>query len=233
MRFIRCFLSEISKLLTVRGFLYALVGLIGIIIAGVYGFSVAARHGVIDSSSAFTMPLYYGQAAVILLGCWLLIEETDGGCLRTTFLAVPSRTNVVCAKTAVAFLVSFDVSTVTIVLSYCARMLALNQAISFRSLAGHILYWTILGTFAFSLSAVLRNGTVSLGIILGTAFLLSAFLRAYLPAARYLPDQLGTVLCSPSSTQSSFIEALGALVLWEISAFIGSLVSAQTWEVGS
>lgn len=193
----------------------------------------------IEPGIAFTMILQYGQIGVILFGSWLLFQEQTDGCLRTAMLATPSRVRLFFAKTIVAGTGSFIIATASILGTYTVRALALgNPPITpggnedTRVILGYIVYWTLLGILAFTISAIVRNGLIGLSILILAVLGISTYLRSLTPLARFLPDQAGAQIYQETPQIAADLgPILGLLTVcaWLTVAAIIGVTSFRAW----
>lgn len=153
---------------------------------------------------------HLAQLAIGVLGVLVISGEYSTGQIRSTFMAVPKRLPVFWAK-ATTFAV------VTLVLTLLASLIAffvsqtllakhqvnvpLGHAPALRAVIGTGLYMVILGVFALSLGALVRNTAGGIAIFAGVLFVLPG-LAHVLPESTfnainpYLPSNAGSDVLS-------------------------------------
>ncbi|WP_127842404.1 hypothetical protein [Actinomyces wuliandei] len=154
-------------------------------------------------------------------------------------IAVPVRRILFLAKAVVAGFGSFVVAIVSVVGSYGARNLIVDSAAlagggaeDTRVLCGYVVYWTILGPFAFALSALMRSGVAGLATLLVTVLAASTYLLSLTQLARFLPDQAGGQMYQevpPSANDLGPQIGLLAMLLWMLAAFLAGELSFRSW----
>ncbi len=199
----------------------------------------------LEPGSAFLVVLHHGQIGAILLGAWLLVEENVDRAVRSAFLAVPRRSTLYAAKVLVAAVAAAVTAAVGALGSAAVRCLATDcsapdgrfaatSTAQVRVLAGVVVCWTLLAVLTFGLAALVRNGLVSLGVVLALVLAMSPYLLTVTPLARYLPDQAGAQLTQPGPFLAGDLgPALGLAVLaaWTVALTVAGGVSFRRWPV--
>lgn len=173
------------------------------------------RPGAVEAV-LFAMP--FVQAGILLLGVLPMAHERDGGQLRTSLSAMPSRARFVAAKTIATSALLALTATITIALSLGAAYAAARigqgstQApnIDAGALAGAAGYLALIGLFAHAAALLLRRFVPALVSALGLVLLLPPFLSGS-EHARWLPSRAGELLFTGSDPVLN--AATGALVL--------------------
>lgn len=252
--FVSAVRAELTKALTLRMFVLTAVGTMTLAIGlswlvtrltqQAYDAGRPEDAAGLEAPSAFLVILHYGQIGVILLGCWLLFQESDNGSLRTTFLAVPNRLVVFLAKGCVALSGSAAVAVTSVGGAYLVRCAATTCVVGtdltgttggdLRVLGGVVAYWSLLGVLAFALSAAVRNGLVGLGLLLVLVLAASSYLLTLTPLARFLPDQAGAQLYQqdpPIGIDLGPGWAVLVLGAWVAAAIVAGSYSFRRWAV--
>lgn len=177
-----------------------------------------------------------GQLAVCVLGVLVVTSEYASGTIRASLMAVPTRTPVLAAKSALFMVVIFIVSAIaafpaffigSALMSSRAQVSLFDPGV-FRAVIGAGLYLSLLGVMAIALGAIVRHtaGAVT-GII---AFVLVlAPLAQLLPGTvgrhiqTYLPSRAGSLIASPRQAPSDLLspwQGFGVAAIWA-AALIG------------
>jgi ABC-2 type transport system permease protein len=182
---------------------------------------------------------HLAQLAIGVLGVLVISGEYSTGQIRSTFMAVPRRLPVLWAK-AVTF------SAVTLVLTLLASLIAffVSQAIltqhhvnvsiahapALRAVIGTGLYMVVLGVFALSLGALVRNTAGGIAIFAGVLFVLPG-LAHVLPASTfnainpYLPSNAGADVLS-NTTDPGMLAPWTGFAVFCAYAVVTSVASA-------
>lgn len=151
-----------------------------------------------------------GQLAVCVLGVLVMAGEYSGGTIRTSLLAVPTRTPMLVAKSAVFAAVVLIVGEATAVPTFFlgAAILHSRAPVSItdpgvlRAVIGAGLYLTVLAVFAITIGALVRHTAGAITGIIGLVLVLSP-LAQLLPGTvgkhihAYLPSEAGSLIASP------------------------------------
>lgn len=153
---------------------------------------------------------HLAQLAIGVLGVLVISGEYSTGQIRSTFMAVPRRLPVLWAKAGtfagvtlvlmlVASLIAFLVSQAILTRHHVD--VSLGHAPALRAVVGTALYMVMLGVFALSLGALVRNTAGGIAIFAGMLFVLPG-LAHVLPASTfnavnpYLPSNAGSDVLS-------------------------------------
>jgi ABC-2 type transport system permease protein len=153
---------------------------------------------------------HLAQLAIGVLGVLVISGEYSTGQIRSTFMAVPRRLPVLWAKAAtfagttlvltlLASVIAFFVSQA--ILTQHHVNVSIGHAPALRAVIGTGLYMVVLGVFALSLGALVRNTAGGIAIFAGVLFVLPG-LAHVLPASTfnainpYLPSNAGSDLLS-------------------------------------
>jgi ABC-type transport system involved in multi-copper enzyme maturation permease subunit len=212
--------SEWTKLWSLRStrwsLLFAFVTMAGLgpLIAAVtmsrWGHLTAHERATFDPINTALGGYHLAQLAIGVLGVLVISGEYSTGQIRSTFMAVPRRLPVLWAK-ATTF------ATVTLALTLLASLIAffvaqailtrhhvnvsIGHAPALRAVVGTGLYMVVLGVFALSLGALVRNTAGGIAIFAGVLFVLPG-LAHVLPASTfnainpYLPSNAGADVLS-------------------------------------
>jgi ABC-2 type transport system permease protein len=181
---------------------------------------------------------HLAQLAIGVLGVLVISGEYSTGQIRSTFMAVPRRLPVLWAK-ATTF------ATITLALTLLASAIAffVSQAVlkqhhvnvsightpALRAVIGSGLYMVVLGVFALSLGALVRNTAGGIAIFAGVLFVLPG-LAHVLPASTfnainpYLPSNAGSDVLSNTTDPGMLTPWTGFAVFcaYAVVAFLAS-----------
>ncbi|OQD54070.1 ABC transporter permease [Streptomyces phaeoluteigriseus] len=178
--------------------------LCGILLATV-AFSLLA---VADTDGADADPLFsaffgvsFGQVAAVAFGTTAMAAEFQGGALRVSLAAVPRRGRWFAAKATAIALPVLVVGLVTGLLTWAVGRAALGgraegfgTAEGLRASVGCGLYLTLMALLAAGLTAVLRSGAATLGILIPFLLIVSFVVGDMSGSvADFLPDRAGQV----------------------------------------
>jgi ABC-type transport system involved in multi-copper enzyme maturation permease subunit len=145
-----------------------------------------------------------------VLGVLVISGEYSTGQIRSTFMAVPRRLPVLWAKAATFAGVTLTLTLFASVIAFFVSQAILEQhhvnvsighAPALRAVIGTGLYMVVLGVFALSLGALVRNTAGGIAIFAGVLFVLPG-LTHVLPASTfnainpYLPSNAGSDVLS-------------------------------------
>lgn len=216
----RVFLSEWTKLRSVRSTRYALLAAVLLTIAlAAIASEVIVSHWLhmapqekagFNPLEASLVGLNFAQLAIGVLGVLVISAEYSTGMIRASFSAVPKRLPVLWAKAGVfagvtlvlmvpAALVAFFVS--QSILSGQHIQIAFSHAGVARAVIGAGVYLTVLGVFALGLGAIVRNTAGGITAFAGILFVLPGLMHV-LPVSwsnaisPYLPSNAGQQIMS-------------------------------------
>jgi ABC-2 type transport system permease protein len=153
---------------------------------------------------------HLAQLAIGVLGVLVISGEYSTGQIRSTFMAVPRRLPVLWAKAATFAGTTLVLTLLASVIAFFASQAILTQhhvnvsighAPALRAVIGTGLYMVVLGVFALSLGALVRNTAGGIAIFAGVLFVLPG-LAHVLPASTfnainpYLPSNAGSDVLS-------------------------------------
>jgi ABC-2 type transport system permease protein len=211
----RVFLSEWTKLRSVRSTRYALLAAVVLTIglATIASFVIASRwtgmpaaeRANFNALEPSMIGLNFAQLAIGVLGVLVISAEYSTGMIRSSLIAVPRRLPVLWAKAGVfagvtlllmvpAALVAFFIS--QSILSGQNIQIAFSQAGVARAVIGAGAYLTVLGVFALGLGAIIRNTAGAITAFAGILFVLPGIMQV-LPSSwnnvvsPYLPSNAG------------------------------------------
>jgi ABC-type transport system involved in multi-copper enzyme maturation permease subunit len=240
--------SEWTKLWSLRStrwsLLFALVTmaglgpLIAVVTMGRWGRLSLHEHLTFDPINTALGGYHLAQLAIGVLGVLVISGEYSTGQIRSTFMAVPRRLPVLWAKAA-------TFATVTFVLTLLASLIAffvaqailtrhhvnvsIDHAPALRAVIGAGLYMVVLGVFALSLGALVRNTAGGIAIFAGVLFVLPG-LAHVLPASTfnainpYLPSNAGADVLSNTTDPGMLAPWTGFAVFcaYAVVAFLAS-----------
>jgi len=197
--------SEWTKLVTVRSTLWSLLLLV-LLTPGLTALLVwlndanwskadpSQRADIIADPASFILGsgFGFGQLTICVLGVLVMAGEYSTGSIRSSLLAVPKRTPMLAAKSAVFALLVFVFGELVAFPSFLigAKILHNHAPVSLsdpgvlRAVIGGGLYLAVLGLFALAIGAIVRH---TAGAITGVI----AFVLVLAPLAQLLPGSLG------------------------------------------
>ncbi|GII95951.1 ABC transporter permease subunit [Sinosporangium siamense] len=196
-------------------------------------------QGPADPLFAAFYSLTFGQLAIVVFGALVVGGEYSAGTIRASLSAVPRRGLFYTGKLLAATGIAVVVSVVTVFVTFFVTQSALGvNGVTLSdegvpaAVAGACLYLTLITLFATGVAAMLRNPTLTLGILL-PIFFLGAQGVGNVPGlksfAQYLPDQAGSLIMHLAGPQDDPRWArdygpwtgVGILALWAIAALVG------------
>ncbi len=214
----RVFLSEWTKLRSVRSTRYALLAavVLTIALAAIASVVTAGQSTSAEEPAHFNalelsqMGLLFAQLAIGVLGVLVISGEYSTGMIRSSLIAVPRRLPVLWAKAGVfaavtlalmvpASLVAFFVS--QSILSGQDLQIAFSQAGVARAVIGAGAYMTVVGAFALGIGAIVRSTAGAIAAFVGILFVLPGIMQV-LPSSwnnavsPYLPGNAGHQIMS-------------------------------------
>ncbi len=212
--------AEWTKLRTVRSSAWTVFAL------AVITLGIAAIAGTTVSNSWHTMSAFerqtfdptalslrgtlFGQLVIGVLGILVMSAEYSTGSIRSTLMAVPSRSKVLLSKIAVMAAVGFVVSEVLsfgsfflgqTLLSSPAPHATLSQPGVLRAVVGGGLVLTVLGLFALGLATIIRHSAAAITSYVGMLLVLPLVVQALpssisQPITKYLPFHISNAMTS-------------------------------------
>ncbi|AXI79493.1 ABC transporter permease subunit [Peterkaempfera bronchialis] len=237
-------LSEWTKIRTVRSTIVTLaaafvvtVGLSAVICAVINSnFTEATRDATtpFDAASTSFAGMFLGQLAVIVFGVLVVGNEYSTGMIRASLAAVPRRGQLLTGKASVVLALVLVVALLTSFVSFLLGQALLGSHGTtlgaphvLRVVIGAALYMTLICLFSVGVAAMLRNQTLSLGVLMPFFFLVSPILSSVpkvKTVARYFPDRAGSevtsVYLAPGSPYGPWT-GLGICALWAAAALLG------------
>ncbi len=236
--FHRVLLSEWTKLRSVRSTAWSLAlgFLLTIAFPVIFSFVTSSQWGTMrPEERAGRHPLEIAlagvnvaQLAIAVLGVLLISAEYSTGSIRSTFTAVPARLPVLWAKVLDYAAVSLGLMIPAVLISFFASQAILDRhhilQISFthggvaRSVFGGALYVMLVGIFALSLGAIVRNTAGGIATFAGIFFVLPPLMNV-LPLSwnhaisQYLPLEAGSQLFTLHHGAHTLTTLAGGLVL--------------------
>lgn len=191
------------------------------------------------------------QLAQALIATWAVravTAEYRSGMIRTTLTAIPRRTNLLAAKTAVITALTLAASTITVAgslvvartllaangLSASGHPLSLSAGPTLRAAIGSILYLGLISLVATGTALAVRDSSTATGIVLGLLYLfpLAAQLAGNATWQRHLqqigPSTAGLAIQATTNLRAlptSPWTGLGVLAAWAVGSIsVGGLV---------
>lgn len=254
---VRAIHAETTKLRTLRLSLYTVIGTviatIGLsagltkLIDQAYKTGHPEDAAGLESGSAFLVILHYGQIGVILLAAWVVHQENEQGCLRTTLVGTPQRGQVFIAKAVVVATASALTAMLSVFGSAGIRCLAVDCAAPANGFApntpaeagilwGLVAYWTLIALFTYAVAILLRSGLAAMGAVLALVLVISTYLLNVTSLARFLPDQAGAQLYQqPPVIAGDLGPGLGGLILtiWTLATLAAALLMFRRQPVNN
>jgi ABC-2 type transport system permease protein len=227
--------SEWIKIRTLR----SLNGALCAVLLATVAFSALAG---LDSDGTDFDPLFsaffgvsFGQVAAIAFGATAVASEFRGGALRVSLAAVPHRGRWFAAKTAAigapALATGLATGLVSLVVGRAVlgdRADAIGWAEGLRGIVGCGVYLALMALFAAGLTAVLRSGVATLGILVPFLLIVSFVIGDMSgTVADFLPDKAGQAVLhrSPDGTLGPW-SGLAVTACWA-----GAALLAGGWSV--
>lgn len=213
-------LSEWTKLRTLRSTLWAL----GLLVVLTMGFTALltsltvsqwskaepAKQAAIaldPTSVILGGGLFISQLAVCVLGVLVIAGEYSSGTIKTSLLAVPTRSPLLAAKALVFAVVLFVVGEIAVFPSFFIGAAILKQKVPvslgdpgvLRAVIGGGMYLAVLGVFAIAIGALVRHTAGGITGIIGFVLVLAP-LAALLPGSigehvhAFLPSEAGQLI---------------------------------------
>ena len=139
--------------------------------------------------------LYLGQVGVAVTAAGFFGQEYSGSCIRTTFLAVPSRKKVIVAKLIVLSISVMLAGMISALLSLVVGTLGFNSELTFKltvkfmaNVTLAIFSWIQIAFIASSLSVLTKSLVAPIAIMISLILGLSQLLLSISTLAKYLPD---------------------------------------------
>ncbi|MFJ2575776.1 ABC transporter permease subunit [Kitasatospora aureofaciens] len=155
-----------------------------------------------DATSTAFAGIRLGELAIIVFGVLAIGNEYSSGLVRVTLAAVPQRGTLLTGKAVVLGALALVVSVVTAFITFFtgqallgSHSTTLGEPHVLRAVFGAALYLTMLCLFSAGVTAMLRNQTLALGVLVPFFFLLSPILSVVPKVktlAHYFPDYAGS-----------------------------------------
>jgi ABC-2 type transport system permease protein len=209
--------SEWTKLWSLRSTRWAIA-------AGIVGLLLGIANSEFDMSRWSSLPVHvrlhyksidnsligwhFSQLAIGVLGVLVITGEYATGMIRSTFMAVPTRLQVLWAKVlvfaSVVLVLSipatfFDFLVSSSILTQHHVNPSLSSPHALRAVIGIPLFLTVLAVFTVSLGALLRNTAAGVGAFAGILFVLPGFVGVLSTSLQnaigpYLPSNAASAL---------------------------------------
>ncbi|WP_406206529.1 hypothetical protein OH807_33005 [Kitasatospora sp. NBC_01560] len=185
--------------------------------------------------------LNFGQAALACFGILLIGQEFNTRMIGTSLTAVPRRGRLYAAKLTLGTLVALGVGLVSTAGSFAGYAAfgpspgTWDGPALVRSATAGVLYPVLLVVLCLGLTAVLRNLTAAMGLLVPTVFLLSPLLSSVpgvRQAVQFLPDRAGQyALHYTDDPAVAYGHWTGLLIMavWAAAAAYGGLRSIRRY----
>ncbi|MFJ5305019.1 ABC transporter permease subunit [Streptomyces sp. NPDC088350] len=235
MAFTPVFHSEWIKIRTLRSQLASLATILAV--TALFSALASSDTGGDDFDPLFAVffGVTFGQIAAIAFGTTAVSSEFQGGALRLSLAAVPHRGRWFAAKATAIAVPVLAVGLVTGLLTLMAGKVVLGAkadglgwAEQTRGVVGCALYLTLMALFAAGLTAVLRSGAATLGILVPFLLIVSFVVGDMSnDIADLLPDRAGQVALHETwDGAMGPWTGLGVTALWTAAA-----LAAGAWSV--
>jgi ABC-2 type transport system permease protein len=196
-------------------------GVAVVLVVGMMGLAAAIESDLGRVSESVPYLARLGYPVVLVLAALAVTGEHRHGTLRTTFVAVPRRTMVLLAKTAVVAVGSSAVGLAAAFGSWALALLvargsdaALDTPADWRAVAGVGLAYAVVGVIGVGVGLLVRHGAGAVTLLLG--WLLAEIVASSVPmTSEYLSPWLpftvlnrftSAELAGPTPGQSIFVE---------------------------
>jgi ABC-2 type transport system permease protein len=241
--------AEWTKLRTVAGTSWLLVGIVAVTVAVGVAASAAVKCPDLscgqDPAKVSLTGVGLGQAVVAILAVLAVSGEYSAGMARLTFTAMPRRTTVLAAKAAavsglalaagtIAVLVSIVVGRVVLpgngfTAAHGYRVLSLADGPVLRAAVGSVLYLVLIGLFSLGVATAVRESAMAVGLVLGVLYLVPVVAavigdpRWQRRLEQYAPMQAGLSVQATVDVAAQPIApwaGLGVLAAWAAGALL-------------
>ncbi len=219
--------SEWTKLRSVRSTAWTILTLavITLGIAAIAGSSVTSSWHKMSTVDRLTFDptqlslrgMLFGQLVIGVLGVLVMSAEYSTGSMRSTLMAVPSRTKVLLTKAAVMGALGLVVSEV---LSFAAFFIGQSLLVSpaphatlsqpgvLRAVVGGGLVLAVLGLFALGLATIIRHSAAAITAYVGVLLVLPIVVQSLpssisQPVVKYLPFHISDTMTSVTHVLAS------------------------------
>jgi ABC-2 type transport system permease protein len=247
--------AEWTKLRTLPGTGWLLLGVVAATViisatvsAGVSCSSPAVCH--VDVTKLSLTGTYFGQAVVAIVAVLAVGGEYGTGMIATTLAAMPHRTMVLAAKSAVVTVVTLAAGTLAVLGSVLAGRLilpghgytpangypalSLADGTVLRAATGTVLYLALIALLSLGVATAVRDAAVAIGVVLGLLYLFPILIQVVGSpgVARHL-QQIGPMTAGLEIQASTGLAhlpigpwaGLGVLAAWAGAALLaGALV---------
>ena len=240
--------AEWTKLRTSPGAPWLLLGLVftTVAVSAAAAASVTCTGGVCsqDPTRLSLTGVHLGQAVVAVLAVLVVTGEYSSHLMMTSLIATPRRPTVLVAKAAVVTAAVAAAGGVAVVGSLLAGRvllpasapLSFTEGPTWRAGVGSVLYLVLIGLLSLGVGAVVRDGAVAIGVVLGVLYL--SPILAHLvtdPVWHRRVQQWGPMEAGLNIQATINLDALpltpwsglGVLAAWSLVALAGGLVLFQ------
>ena len=198
----------------------------GLIVAALTAPMIAFANHPHGGCALWLHALYMVQAGIVIAAASFFGQEYSRSCLRTTFLAVPSRIKAMAAKIIIlliAIIMTWMVSTALgwVVLRGKAHDLLAKTMPTMIS-------WLHMAVIAASLTVIMKSHIAPIAVMGSLILGLSQMLFSMIPQAKYLPD-LATMKLFTESQMGLFLDVWQGIAVQFGWAFVlGSIALVMT-----
>jgi ABC-2 type transport system permease protein len=236
--------AEWTKLRTSPGTLLLLLA----IVAGTIGVSAAAATCPAQACGADLPKLsltgvQLGQAVTAIFAVMVLGNEYSTGMVSVTLAAMPRRSRVLAAKTAVVAAVVAAAAAAAVAGSIAVGRLLRSSHdlptldVMVRPAVGSLLYLVLVGVLSLGVTALVRNGAAAIGVVLTLLYGLPIVTSVVTdPTWRKHLEQIGpaTAGLAVQVTAGDPVigpwKGLGVLALWSLGALLGGAAVLNRWD---
>ncbi|MFI9270369.1 ABC transporter permease [Kitasatospora sp. NPDC052896] len=187
-----------------------------------------------DPTATSFAGIMLGEIAMIVFGVLAVGNEYSSGMIRASLAAVPQRGTLLSGKAVVVGSLALLVSVLTAFVAFFLGQALLGDHHTtlgspgvLRAVLGAAVYLTLLCLFAAGVTAMLRNQTLALGVLVPFFFLLSPILSAVpkvKAVAHYFPDFAGRQMLTvvpPPNEPYGWVAGLVICAAWTLAALAG------------
>ena len=161
-----------------------------------------------DVAAGCMRTLILGQTGIVVAAAGFFGQEYEQSCLRTTFLAIPTRIKTAGAKWIVITVVAVFTGMASGLLSLAVGIIQYDCDITFRLIAGFVasiapamISWVQIAWISAGLSMLTKTPIAPIAIMLPLVFSLSQMLYSLFKPAKFLPDLAAiNLFLSPKTT---------------------------------
>lgn len=227
--------SELTKFFS---YPWSILGLIGAVLTAPIAlfFMSMSNESNLQASDVLALclrTLYLGQVGVVVAAAGFWGQEYSQSCIRTTFLAVPSRGKVIAAKWIVLSISVMLAGVISVLLNPVVASLGfnseltLNMAIKYMANAAPAIFsWVQMAFITSCLSILTKSLVAPIAVMISLILGLSQMLFSISVLAKYLPDLAVMNLFLATGTATFLDKWLGIAVQF---AWVVLFGTAAAW----